>query len=257
MASSEPPAVATDSLTKEFGRVTALSSLDLAVEGPSIVGVAGPNGSGKTTLVRCLLGLLEPTAGVARIDGTDSRSLSADGRRQVGYMPQADAIYADLTVRENVAFFADLYGVDDAAAVEEVLAFVDLADRADDRIGALSGGMVRRTSLACALVHDPAVVFLDEPTVGLDPELRARMWDGFQARRRQGRVVLVTTHYLAEVARCDRALFLREGRVLADDAPDALLAATGTDDMEAAFLALLERDDGADPAAAQSGRAER
>lgn len=239
------PSLAVEELRKEFGATTALDGIDLSVDGPGILGVAGPNGSGKTTLIYCLLGLVSPTAGEARIAGTAPASFDADDRRRIGYMPQHTAVYDDLTVRENVAFFAQLYGVDDrATAIDRALAFVNLADRADSRIDELSGGMIRRTSLACALVHDPDVLFLDEPTVGLDPKLRASMWEGFRRRRDDGALVVVSTHYLDEVKHCDRVLFLREGRVLTVDTPDGVLDATGTDELEAAFLALLDDDEG-------------
>jgi ABC-2 type transport system ATP-binding protein len=243
----------TDGLRREFGDVTALDGVDLDVDGAEIVGVAGPNGAGKTTLIETLLGLLAPTGGSARVDGTDPLAFSADDRRRLGYMPQHEAVYRDLTARENVAFFARLYGVDDRArAVDRALAVVDLADRADSRVADLSGGMIRRTSLACAVVHDPDVLFLDEPTVGLDPKLRATMWDGFRTRRDDGAVVMVSTHYLGEARHCDRVLFLRDGRVLAFDTPDAFLERTGTDDLEDAFLALLA--DGAADSATADGR---
>lgn len=232
-------------LRKTFGAVTALDGVDLSVNGSGILGIAGPNGSGKTTLIHCLLGLVVPTAGEARVAGTPPASFDADDRRRIGYMPQHTAVYDDLTVRENVAFFAKLYAVDDrAAAVDRALSFVDLADRAASRIDELSGGMIRRTSLACALVHDPDVLFLDEPTVGLDPKLRASMWDGFRQRRDDGALVVVSTHYLDEVKHCDGVLFLREGRVLTLDSPGGILDATGTDDLEDAFLALLATHDG-------------
>lgn len=238
------PSLAVDELRKKFGATTALDGIDVSVDGAGILGVAGPNGSGKTTLIHCLLGLVSPTAGEARIAGTPPRSFDAYDRRRIGYMPQHTAVYDDLTVRENVAFFARLYGVDDrATAIDHALAFVDLADRADSRIGELSGGMLRRTSLACALVHDPDVLFLDEPTVGLDPKLRASMWEGFRQRRDDGALVVVSTHYLDEVKHCDHVLFLREGRVLTFDSPDGVLDATGTDELEAAFLALLNDDE--------------
>ncbi|MFB6121346.1 MAG: ABC transporter ATP-binding protein [Halobacteriaceae archaeon] len=241
------PSIAVDALRKKFGATTALDGIDLSVDGAGILGVAGPNGSGKTTLIHCLLGLVSPTAGEACIAGTPPQSFDADDRRRIGYMPQHTAVYDDLTVRENVAFFARLYGVDDrATAIDRALSFVDLADRADSRIGELSGGMIRRTSLACALVHDPDVLFLDEPTVGLDPKLRASMWEGFRQRRDNGALVVVSTHYLDEVKHCDRVLFLREGRVLTVDSPDGVLDATGTDELEAAFLTLLD-DEGATP----------
>ena len=240
-----PPTLAATGLRRTYGPVTALDGVDLTLDQPAIVGIAGPNGSGKTTLIRTLLGLERPTAGDATVDGTPASELGSATRARMGYMPQATAVYDDLTVRENVAFFAGLYGVDGrAAAVESALAFVDLSGRADARIGELSGGMVRRTSLACAVVHDPAVLALDEPTVGLDPELRTAMWEGFRERRDDGSLVLVSTHYLEEVRRCDRVLLLREGRVLALDEPERLRERTGAHDMEAAFLALLEDADG-------------
>jgi ABC-2 type transport system ATP-binding protein len=236
----ETPTLAAADVRKEYGTVTALDGVDVATEDPEVLGLAGPNGSGKTTLIRCLLGLDAPTAGETRVDGTPSGALDAGDRARLGYMPQHSAVYDDLTVRENVAFFARLYGVDDRhGAVDRALSVVDLNERADARVDALSGGMVRRTSLACALVHDPDVLFLDEPTVGLDPQLRASMWDRFRTRRDDGTTVVVSTHYLGEVDRCDRVCFLREGAVLALDTPDRLRERTGTDDMEAAFLALL------------------
>jgi len=243
---TEKTSLAADGLRKEFGAVTALDRVDLSVDGPTILGVAGPNGSGKTTLIHCLLGLVSPTDGEVRVSGAQPASFDAEDRRRIGYMPQHTAVYDGLTVRENVAFFAKLYGIDDrATAIDRALSFVNLENRADSRIDELSGGMLRRTSLACALVHNPDVLFLDEPTVGLDPRLRATMWDGFRRRRDDGALVVVSTHYLDEVKHCDRVLFLREGRVLALESPEAVLDATGTDDLESAFLALLEPHEGA------------
>jgi ABC-2 type transport system ATP-binding protein len=171
-------------------------------------------------------------------------------------MPQREALYDDLTVRVNVAFFARLYGVDDrAGAIARALDLVDLTDRADARIAELSGGMVRRTSLACAVVHEPDLLVLDEPTVGLDPELRATMWDTFREWREAGATVLVSTHYLGEVDRCDRVLFLRNGRVLALAPPATLRDRTGTATLEAAFLALLDDvSAGSDAASVGGGR---
>ncbi|MFB6200630.1 MAG: ABC transporter ATP-binding protein [Halorhabdus sp.] len=226
---------------KQFGGTVALRGIDLDIDEPGIVGIAGPNGSGKTTLIRCLLGLLSPTDGSTTVGETRSPAMTGSQRRDIGYMPQHRALYEDLTVRENLTFFARLYGVPDReAAIERTLADVALADRADSRIATLSGGMIRRASLACALVHDPALLVLDEPTVGLDPKLRASMWDAFRARRDDGAIILVSTHYLGEVSQCDRVLFLRDGRVLADDTPAGHRERTGTDSMEDAFLALLE-----------------
>lgn len=241
---STDASVSVRGLRREFGSLTALDGVDLAVDGPEIVGVAGPNGSGKTTLIRCLLGLLRPSDGEVRVEGTRPVEFDAADRRRLGYMPQHEAVYRELTVRQNVEFFARLYGVEDReAAVDRALSFVALRDRADARIGKLSGGMVRRTSLACAVVHDPAVVVLDEPTVGLDPRLREEMWAWFRRQRDEGTLALVSTHYLGEAHHCDRVLFLRSGEVLDFDTPEGFLEATGASDLEDAFLELLDRDD--------------
>jgi ABC-2 type transport system ATP-binding protein len=266
----ETPSLTAADVRREYGAVTALDGVDLAVSGPEILGVAGPNGSGKTTLIRCLLGLETPTAGETAVGGTPTASLGRGDRARIGYMPQDRAVYDDLTVRENVAFFARLYGVESRdRAVEDALGTVDLADRADAHVDDLSGGMVRRTSLACALVHDPDVLVLDEPTVGLDPQLRASMWREFRERRDDGTLVVVSTHYLGEADNCDRVCFLRDGRVLALDSPAGFRERTGTDDMDGAFLALLsepspdtETEAGADgsgrtPPAVASGGSER
>jgi len=235
--------VSATSLRRVFGRITALDDLTIALEAPGIVGFVGPNGAGKTTFIRCLLGLLDPTSGESAIDGAPSTELGPAERRRVGYMPQREALYDDLTVGENVAFFARLYGVDERVdAVERALDLVDLRERAGDRIATLSGGMLRRTSLAAAVVHDPDLLLLDEPTVGLDPELRTAMWERFREWREGGSLVLVSTHYLGEASRCDRVCFLRDGAVLAIDTPAGFLDATGAADMEAAFLALLDDD---------------
>jgi len=244
MSVPDAATVAVDGLRRTFDDVTALDGVDLTVADPAIVGLAGPNGSGKTTLIRCLLGLLTPTAGTVRVFGQPATAMDAPTRRAIGYMPQTDAVYTDLTVRENVAFFARLYGVADrAAAVDDALEVVGLEHRGSDRVATLSGGMVRRTSLACAVVHDPTILVLDEPTVGLDPALRAEMWDRFRTWRSAGTIVVLSTHYLGEAGNCDRVVFLRDGHVLADDTPDAFRAATGADDLEAGFLALLDAHD--------------
>lgn len=235
-------AIRTRDLRKQFGPVTALDGVDLEIESGTILGVAGPNGSGKSTLIRCLLGLLAPTTGEVTVAGSTPTSFGSGHRQALGYMPQHTAVYDDLTVRENVAFFGRLYGVEDLdAAVDRALEFVDLRGRAQSRIDELSGGMIRRTSLACALVHEPTLLFLDEPTVGLDPALRASMWAGFRKQREAGGLVVVSTHYLEEATNCDRVLLLREGQVIAEDTPSEIQARAGTSDLEEAFLALLDR----------------
>ncbi|MDY6765270.1 MAG: ABC transporter ATP-binding protein [Halobacteria archaeon] len=232
-----------DSLSRSFGRITALDDISFDFKGSKIVGVAGPSGCGKTTLIRCLLGLLEPSEGSVSINGMSPNDIRRAGTTKVGYMPQHDGLYPDLTLRQNVSFFAKINRVprrERSERVQDVIEFIELSSRADDKITDLSGGMKRRTSLASAIVHNPDLVFLDEPTVGLDPALRAQMWEGFKELRKEGSLILLSTHYLAEAARCDSVLFLRDGRVLANDTPKAILDRTGTGDMEDAFLELLE-----------------
>jgi len=242
-------------LRKEFGSVSALDGIDIDIDEPAIVGLVGPDGAGKTTLIQCLLGLREPTAGLIRLNGTPCTDLGRAERRRVGYIPQEQAVYRDLTVRENVGFFARLYRVTDCgAAVNDALEFVGLRDRADARIDELSGGMVRRTSLACTLMADPEILCFDEPTVSLDPKLRAEMWDRFRERREDGALLLVSTHYLGEAHNCDKVLFLRDGRVLAFDAPEALLDRTDAADLEAAFLSLLDSEVDGSASADDPGR---
>ncbi|MFB6070662.1 MAG: ABC transporter ATP-binding protein [Halanaeroarchaeum sp.] len=243
MGGPPAPTVAVEDLGREFGDQTALDGVDLTFAGPNVIGVAGPNGAGKTTLIRILLGLLAPTDGVARVFGTDTRDLGRAERERIGYMPQHRAVYDDLSVRDNVDFFASLYDVADReAAVDRALDLVDLRHRAGDPVASLSGGLIRRTSLAGAVVHDPDLLVLDEPTVGLDPELRATMWETFREMREAGTLILVSTHYLGEARHCDRVLFLREGRVLDLDTPEQFLERTDTTDLDDAFLALLHAD---------------
>ena len=205
---------------KVFGPTIAVDELDLRIREGSIYGLLGPNGSGKTTCIRALCGLLTPTAGAVRLLGDDPRA----GRAQLGYMPQRPALYEELTARENLEFFARGQSVPDPAArARELLEAVELARRADDPVYRLSGGMKQRVSLACALVHEPPVLLLDEPTAGVDPLLRRRMWSMFGSLRDHGATLVISTNQLDEARHCDRLAVLREGRLLAEDTPRALL----------------------------------
>ncbi len=238
------PTISTSDLRKEFGDLVAVESLDLYIPRGMLYGLIGPNGSGKTTAIKMLVGLLTPTSGSAQVLGEDIPIKRY--KPKVGYMPQEQAIYTDLTVLENLELFADLYGVEReefGARAEELLGMVDLLERSEDLVGELSGGMKHRTSLACALVHDPEVVFLDEPTVGVDPELRSGFWSYFSDLKERGKTIILTTHYMDEAVRCDVVGMMRQGHLIAEGTPAELMRATGTSNLEESFLAYARRDD--------------
>jgi ABC-2 type transport system ATP-binding protein len=239
MSRVNDPAVEATGLTKRFGDLVAVDAIDLSLPPGRVYGLLGPNGSGKTTLIRMLVGLARPSAGTARVLGTEMPS--RDTLARVGYMTQADGIYHDLSVWENLRFFADLYGVTDRAALEEVLEIVELSDRRSTPAVQLSGGLRRRLSLACALVHRPTVLLLDEPTVGVDPVLRVQFWDYFRRLAVGGVTLLISSHVMDEAERCDELLLILHGRLLARGSAAAIRAEADTADLEAAFLRLDER----------------
>jgi len=217
-------AIEVHALTKAYGSIRALDGVDLRVPGGSLFGLLGPNGAGKSTLIKALVGTLRPSGGTARVLGFDPLADRAKLRAQIGYMPQAPALYPDLSARANIAFFAAAHAIPDrAASLDEVLAFTDLAGRQHDAVGTFSGGMQRRVSLACALVHKPRVLFLDEPTAAVDPALRARFWDSFRHLAASGVTLFISTHLMDEALLCDRVAIMRQGRVLASETPRALL----------------------------------
>ncbi len=219
--------IETDGLTRSFGSLTAVDRVDLAID-HEIFGLLGPNGSGKTTTVLMLTTLLRPTSGSARVAGLDVVREGARVRERISYVPQDMAVDIKLTGRENVRFYASLYGVRGNDRIDEVLAIMDLTDRADDLTGTYSGGMRRRLELAQALVHEPEVLFLDEPTIGLDVAGRRAIWTHIAELRRRGMTVFVTTHYMDEADQaCDRVGILAKGRLVAVDAPAALRQRAG------------------------------
>jgi ABC-2 type transport system ATP-binding protein len=240
--SGSPAAAAVEALDlhKAFERIHAVDGIDLDLRPGRIYGLLGPNGSGKTTLIRLLSGLARATSGEARILGTRMPSRPMLG--QIGYMPQAEALYPDLSVGENLAFFAALQGARNRAAIDRVLELVELGDRKGSPVLELSGGMRRRLSLACTLVHEPPILFLDEPTVGVDPALRVQFWAHFRRLAAAGATILVASHVMDEADRCDELLFIRSGRVIAHGTGAELRATAHTDNLETAFLQFAGLD---------------
>jgi len=218
-------AVVVDNVTVEFDDQIALAGVTMAVATGSIVGIIGPSGAGKTTLVRLMTGALRPTRGTLSVLGEEPRRFRRETRERIGYMPQSFTLYPDLTVRENVDFVASLFGMlyfSRRDRTREVLELLDLWPVRSRRAGKLSGGMQRRLELAGALVHDPALLFLDEPTAGLDPLLRARVWQELRRLREAGRTLLVTTQYVNEAEECDLVAMIVEGRLVGLAPPDEL-----------------------------------
>lgn len=235
------PPVAVSHLSKVFGRgahaTRALDDVTFDVLPGETFGLIGPNGSGKTTLIRILLGIASATGGEVRVLGR--RMPDHRVARGIGYMSQASALYSDLSVSENLAFFGSLYGLRGRTLrrrIDETVALVDLTDRSASLVGALSGGMRQRVSLGAALIHEPKLLFLDEPTVGIDPELRVEFWEYFARLNGLGVTIVVSTHHLDEARRCHRLALLRFGSLLALDTPANLLRASGQEDFDQAFL---------------------
>jgi len=229
-------AVEVSRLTKRYGKIEALRGVDLQVSKGAVFGLVGPNGAGKTTLIKALVGALRPSGGEVRVLGLNPLEDRAELRRRVGYMPQPPALYEDLPARANVEFFGAAHRVPDLRKkVEEVLELTDLTARADDAIYKLSGGMKRRVSLACALVHGPQILFLDEPTAAVDPQLRHRLWNTFRELAGGGTTLFISTHLMDEAMLCDRVAILREGKVVISDAPRRILE-------EGRTRLVLERD---------------
>jgi ABC-2 type transport system ATP-binding protein len=218
-------AVVIDGAVVRFADQVAVDGISLAVPAGTILGVIGPSGSGKTTTIRLLTGALKPTEGTLRVLGEEPRRFRRETRERIGYMPQSFTLYRDLTVRENVDLVGSLFGMfffERRRRTREVLEIVDLWDVRARRAGRLSGGMQRRLELACALVHDPDLLFLDEPTAGIDPLLRGRVWDELHRLRDSGRTMLVTTQYVNEAEACDHVALIAEGRLIALATPTEL-----------------------------------
>ncbi len=230
-------AIAVKNLVVRRGKRTVLDGIGFQVAGGSVTGLLGPSGSGKTTLLRSIVGVQRIASGSVTVLGEPAGAPHL--RRTVGYVTQAPSVYADLTVRENAHYFASLYDGVTGGDADAAITDVGLGKAADQVVGTLSGGQRSRASLACALLGTPKLLILDEPTVGQDPVLREDLWQRFHALAQGGTTLVVSSHVMDEAGRCDRLILLRDGAIIADDTPDAVRAATGTDDLEAAFLSLI------------------
>jgi ABC-2 type transport system ATP-binding protein len=234
---NETYAVNLDDVSKSFGALKALNGVTLRVRRGEIYGLLGPNGAGKTTLIRLIIGLLEAHAGTVTVLG--HRMPNVPVLRHIGYMTQAAALYPALSVEENVQFFAAINGAEEG--VKDALELVELWDRRTSVVSTLSGGMRTRCSLACAVVHRPELLLLDEPTVGVDPELRVQLWGDFRRMAEAGTTIIVSSHVMDEADRCQRLGLIQYGRLIDEGSPADLRAKAGTQNLEEAFLTLAGR----------------
>jgi ABC-2 type transport system ATP-binding protein len=251
----EPPeapngaAVQTEKLRKTFGSLVAVDALDLTINRGEVFGLLGPNGSGKTTTIRMLCGLMEPTSGGAHVAGVDVTTDPEGVRRRIGYMSQKFGLYDDLTVQENLRFYASVYGLRGSARSERIveqLRDLGLEERKNQLAGTLSGGWKQRLALACATSHKPEVLFLDEPTAGVDPASRRLFWDWIYTLAKSGTTILVTTHYMDEAARCSRLAFLSRGHLIAVGTQGEITRQFGQKTVEDVFIELQRQDESSD-----------
>lgn len=231
------PVITVNHVDRAFGSKIVLKDITLQVDQAETFGILGPSGSGKTTLVKLLTGIDEVTSGEVTVLGVRMPKLAM--LQQIGYMAQSDALYTELSAKENLEFFASLYGLkggNRTRRIGDVMELVNLQDHLRKRVDQYSGGMKRRLSLAIALLHEPPLLILDEPTVGIDPVLRQSIWKELKALNRKGTTIVLTTHVMDEAEKCDRLAMIREGVLLAVDTPAGLLQATGSATIEEAFL---------------------
>lgn len=240
------PAISCNELTKRFGERVAVNSLTLSVPKGSIYGFLGPNGSGKSTTIRMLCGLLAPTSGSGTVLGLDVMTQSEEIKQRIGYMSQKFSLYEDLTVEENLDFYAGVYQLNAAARKErkaELIEMAGLTGRERQIAGSLSGGWKQRLALSCALLHKPELLILDEPTAGVDPVSRRIFWDVIHELARQGITVLVTTHYMDEAQTCDWIGFIFFGNLLAQGTPEELIEGMGASNLEDVFIELVRQEE--------------
>ena len=241
-------AVETRHLTRRFGSIVAVRDLNLTIAKGEVFGLLGPNGSGKTTTIRMLCGLLAPSEGTAIVAGVDIREAPDRIKELIGYMSQRFGLYEDLTVAENMDFYAGIYGLEGPGKrgrIADVVSFLGLDRRLNQLAGTLSGGWKQRLGLACAMMHQPQVLFLDEPTAGVDPAARRNFWKTIHMLAEQGTTIIITTHYMDEAERCTRVALLSQGHLIALGHPSevATQVGEGAKTLEDAFVILQERDE--------------
>jgi ABC-2 type transport system ATP-binding protein len=239
-------AVEVENLVKRFGDFTAVDHISFRVRRGEIFGFLGPNGAGKSTAIRVLCGLLRPTSGLARVGGYDVAREPETVRQNIGYMSQKFSLYDDLTVEENLDFFGGVYGVPEGRKRERedfVLRMAGLEDRRTTMTRLLAGGWKQRLALGCAILHEPPILFLDEPTSGVDPIARREFWDLIYQLSETGHTVFVTTHYMDEAEYCHRLALMYNGKIVALDTPAALKQAAGKASMEEVFVATIEEEE--------------
>jgi ABC-2 type transport system ATP-binding protein len=245
MSSTPSPAIEANKLVKRFGDLLAVDELSIEIPAGKIFGLLGPNASGKSTTIRLLSGIMSPDAGTATVLGFRLRDELEEIRKNIGYVAQDFALYPELTVAENLRFYGAIYGHNDAAQQRLLLSRFGLDTFRARRAETLSGGYKRRLSIACALIHDPKLIFLDEPTAGIDPITRKDLWEGFYELASEGKTLFVTTHYMEEAERCNRLPFIHHGRFVADGTP-AEIKASLTDNVvyacRSAYRPELARD---------------
>ena len=245
MNSNNDYAVKTVNLTKRFGKFTAVDRVNLDVRKGEIFGFLGANGAGKTTTIRILCGLLQATSGEARVNGVDIISKPEKVKKSIGYMSQRFSLYEDLKVRDNMVFFGGVYGLSRGnlkQRIEEVSGMVGLKDLLNREVRGLPTGWRQRIALACAILHNPAIVFLDEPTGGVDPVSRRTFWDLIYDLSDQDKTIFVTTHYMDEAEYCNRVAIMYQGRVLDQGSPTQIKDRTQTEALEDAFIYMIEQE---------------
>ena len=237
-------AISISKISFNYGHLKVINDISLEMPKGISFGLLGSNGAGKTTLIRLMVGLLKPSSGSISCLG---KAPSPANARNIGYMPQLPSLYTELTVAQNIDFFARIYGLKNrperTTRVNEVIKLIDLWPKRDTMVMNLSGGMKQRVSLGCAIVHRPSLLFLDEPTVGLDPELRYHFWEYFTALTKAGNTLIISSHTMDDAAHCQQLVFMREGKIIAQGSPNELRAATGKPEasLEDAFLYFIRR----------------